>query len=340
MFKKIVLLLLPAILLAGCIKEDTDDCAGGFRLEFRYTLNMRGQDLFSERVRDIRIYVFDRKTGVLAYIIYPTALDITRGYVDADIPDGNYTVAAWGGSGELDQNYSAQAVIGQTILDDFRMALACDPFSGGSEGDVTPSTIDFSDLFFAAAQNIEVLTGARKTVDLDFINNTCLLKIKVTGLEHLSSYTPARRNASRAPGTNQPLAVFATARNGVYGHDNHTDANAPLVRYEPPYRTLTATEMEVDVKVQRLEMEGGSVKPVLLYVRNMANSTDMILPLDVMDAILKVTDPQGNPLYQMQEDIDRQDEFPIVLSILHDLSVSVSVNGFEIVETKPGVNKP
>lgn len=355
MFRKIVILLLPAILSAGCIREDMKDCAGGLRLRFRYTHNVQGKDLLAERVRDIRVYVFDQNTGALAHIIRPTSQDIANGYVDTDIPDGIYTVSAWGGGGEdlmlegyLDgrmtdtytQSYTTPVIIGQTTPDNFRMMLACDPVARNITGDVTPRAVDFDDLFFAAAANIEARKGTRQTVDLDFIKNTCVLKISVTGLEYLASYTPAGRGSSRAPGAGQPLEVFVTACNGVYGHDNRIDAYAPRVRYEPPCRMLTPTRMEVDIKVLRLEIARHTADPVLLYVRDAAAGMDMVWPLDVLDAIVKAKDAQGNLLYQTQEDIDREDEFPIAISILSDLSVSVTVNGFEVVEPGADIGRP
>lgn len=334
MLRKIIKLLLPAVVaLTGCIREDTGQCAGGFRLQLSYTYNTQDEDLLSESVGDIRIYIFDQDTGLLVAIIEPDDQDIARGYVNADLPDGTYTVIAWGADTDLTQGgyldaemtspstqtFTTPVVIGETTLDQFRMMLAT---TAG-----TPTVEDFDDLFYAAATDLEARRGTQQTVELDFIKNTCVLKVGIAGLEYLSTYTPGR-----APGAGQPLEVFVTAKNTVYTYNNQIDAYAPEIRYEPPYRSLTASRMEVDIKIQRIEIVRHSADQMLLYVRDITTGMDLVLPIDVLEAVMKT--------YTTQSAIDRQEEFPFEISILHDLSVSVTVNGFVIVEATPEIGRP
>lgn len=345
MYRSIIILFLLAGLLSGCIKEDMDNCEAKLRLSFRYTYNNQRQNLLASQVGDIRVYLFDQKTGVLTDIIRADRQDIDRGWLEPDIPEGVYTAVAWGTSGEdmmqggyqdaemtnpATHTYSPQVRIGVTTLDTFRMMLVSNPLSAGSTGEVTPVRINFDHLFFAIAKDMSVTKENNRTVEFDFIKNTSTLKVRITGLQYLSA---------QASATDQPLYVFATGPNERYLYDNRIDPNTREVHYEPPYTTLTATTMDVDIRIQRLDIAYHSIHPVLFYIQSKTTGQDMIIPLDVTDAILRAEDAQGNPIWQTQEDVDREDEFPFEISILHDLSVRVTVNGFEIVDVNPGVDR-
>jgi hypothetical protein len=95
--------------------------------------------------------------------------------------------------------------------------------------------------------------------------------------------------------------------------------------------------MAVDVKVQRLIIDTHQTNPVQLYLQYPESGTNIIAPVNVLNAILEVTDNSGNNLWQTQEDIDKEDEFLIEISILYDLSVSIRINEFEIVNANPGL---
>lgn len=352
MLKKIAIFSLLTLLLGSCIKEITEDCGDGLRLHFRFTYNEQGSNQLTDKVGDIRVYVFDGETGLLAAIVPVDAEDIARGYKDVPLPDGFYDLVAWGGSGgDLGQGgyldaamsdpatltYSAPVTIGTTTIDQFRMMLGCDEFAGSGPGEVIPTIEQFGDLFFASAADVEASQNIRRVVNFDFIRNTSVLKITVTGLRHLTGHTAP---AGRAIASNQPLGVFVTGCNGIYGSNNRIDTYAPPVRYEPHYTTLTADVMEVDVKVQRMELGRHTLHPLMLYAYSPLTGEDMIWPLNVIEAILSIRDAKNNYMYASQEDIDRQYEFPIEISILHDLSVKVSIQGFEIVNVTPEIERP
>ena len=344
MFRNILIFLLTAILAGGCTKEDLGQCTG-FRLMFEYTYNKQNQNLLTIRIHDIRVYIFDQSTGLLVKIVRVGDASIARGWVDVDLPDGVYTASAWAGSStdmmqagfmdaEMDnpasQLYKLQATIGHTTLQNFRMMLAYNALTGG---EIAPKIEQFDDLFFAMAQNISVKTGGRnQTVKFDFLKNTSILKVKISGLERLWSYdqTPAH-----------PLNVFVTGKNGRYNYDNKIDAYAQQVHYEPPYTALTASEMDIDIKELRLDIYRNAAYPSLLHIVNPVTGQDMVPPLNIIDMILSAKDKNtGAYIWKNQDDIDREEEFPIEISILYDLSVSVSVNGFEVVNTSPDISRP
>ena len=97
--------------------------------------------------------------------------------------------------------------------------------------------------------------------------------------------------------------------------------------------------MDVDIRVQRLEIAFHTDQPVSLYLRRPETGTDVVPPLDVLQTILGARDPGGNPIWEDQEDIDREDEFTIELSVKTDLSVEVKVNGFEVEDLTPSFGR-
>ncbi len=350
MFKRLIISPLLILFAAGCslIKEDLADC-GVLRLNLRFTYNIEYADRLTYHVGDIHFYVFDHATGVLAEIIEVLPEDIERGYTEVEgLPAGTYTFVAWGGGGEdvsqhffhthmddpSDHSHSGTR-IGETTLDDFYMMLDYDTLPTEVHGDITPKAETFDDLFHAAVEGVEVMQDENVTVDFNLVRNTNVLKVNITGLQHLASYNP-----TRAAADDQPLHVWAVGRNGRYRWDNSIDPDARLVRYEPPYTSLDETSMGVDLKTLRLDLERHADDPVILYVTDPATGQNLIAPLDVIDAIGQVKDENGNTLYATQEAIDREYEFPIDITILHDLSVKIFIADWEIVILTPEIDKP
>ncbi|WP_163219501.1 FimB/Mfa2 family fimbrial subunit [Bacteroides sp. 224] len=329
MQKKVIILLLLVSLVSACIKEDMDKCMGKMRWYFQYTYNNQRQDQLARQVGNIRIYLFDQTTGKLTDIIQVNKKDIIRGWIEPDIPTGLYTAVAWATSGE-EITLGGYREAGITTLDEFRVMLNCRALAESIPGEATPMQQQFDDLFFAIATDVLVTTSNGRTVEFDFIKNTNMLKVKVTGLEYLTRAIPSE----------QPLCVFVTGPHESYLYNNRIDANTREVHYEPPYTALTATSMDFDIKIQRLDIDYHTLHPVLLYIRSKGTvQQDMVIPINIMDAILQTKDAQGKFVWKNQEDIDCQEEFPIEVSILHDLSIRVSVNGFEIIDTKPEIGR-
>ncbi len=351
MLKKITVLLLGAALLTGCIGESIDDCPQ-CRLTLRYTYNYQDVDLITAHIQDIHIYVFDQTTKLLVDVIEVGSADIERGWVEiGDLPDGRYTFVAWGGSGEdMSRSFSeshmhdatkhehSDSRIGTTTLDDFYMMLDYDELPADVHGDIAPKSDDFDDLFYAKAEDITLKRGETRSVDFDFIRNTNMLKVTVTGLEHLWNHN--YNGGTRAPSADQPLHVFAVGKNGRYQWDNTIDPDARLVRYEPPCHTLTENTMEVDIKTMRLDIDRHTNDPVELHIRNAVTGHEMIAPLDVVGAITQARGTRNELLYPDQETIDRNYEFPFEISILHDLSVRIFINDWEIIVLTPDIDRP
>lgn len=340
MYRKLSFIFYIILLAAGCVKEDRGGCPVGIPMKFSYTLNESGKEALSTYVKTIRVYVFDRQTGLLANVIDVGSASIAKGSAYADLPDGRYTMIAWAGGGSdltaggfhdgQASSYTTPdafppAKIGTTTLSDFRMMLDTNPAAGTVS--FIPKIKQFEDLFYATAGDVTVSGGkASPEVKFDFVKNSSLLDIRISGLHYLTRATTSPR-------------VFVTGSNGLLLSNDNIDSNAQNIRYEPYSETSNEDTMNVLIKTLRLDLGRESGMPVLLYVQNAVNGQNIINPpLNVVTLIRRIRDEQGKNLYDSQADIDREDKFVIEIELSgsgKDLSVKITVNGFETVTLIP-----
>ncbi len=203
-------MILFAMSATGCIRENLNDCPE-CRLVFHYTWNNENVDRLTAHVQDIDVYVFDMATRLLVDVIEAGPADIARGWIEIDdLASGEYTFVAWGGSGtdmsrNFDTNADVVSRVGTVTLEDFYLMLDSDEIPAGSTGedigDIVPAAEDFDDLFFAIAGDVPIVDGTTRTVEVDFIRNTNVLKVTVTGLEHLRKHNGGMLVSAE----NQPL---------------------------------------------------------------------------------------------------------------------------------------
>ncbi len=345
MFKKLIVLPLITLMAISCsLREDLSDC-GVLRLNFSYTWNKEMVDRLTDHVQDIHVYIFDAE-GLLVRIVEATEADIARGYAEIeDLPGGDYTFTAWGGSSDdmigggffeaRMENAAAHRHssirIGETTLGEFYMMLEYDELSAVVQGDIAPRTAAFDDLFHAAVKSFKILPLTNQSVDFDFIRNTNVIKVTITGIEHLPHY-----DATTRADADELLQVWVAGKNGRYGWDNTIDDHARTVRYEPLQSSLTPSTMNVDIKTIHLNVDRHTgTDPIRLNVVNPVSGKSMIYPLNIVDAIQQVKGEEGDFLYPDQEAIDREYEFPIEISILSDLTTKIYIYDWEIVNLNP-----
>jgi uncharacterized protein YjdB len=288
------------------------------RISLHYTNNTSGRNLLAASVGTVEVYAFNSQTEILTAIFEAGANDIARGWIEvAPLPAGSYIFVAWGGSSDdLSRSFSGRRMTdpegdvhsavdaGSTSLEEFCMMLNGIPLAGGNGDDIVPSQVDFDDLFWAMAHDVTLTGSSNEMVELDFIRNTSILKVSITGLEHL---------ATRAePG---PAKVFAAGSNGRYRWDNSIDEWAPTVVYSSSNHHLTDSSMSTDVKILRLDKSRHADDPVLLHMEDAANGSEIIKPLDLVAQISRIRDSNGRLRYPDQAAIDREDEFHIDIAI-------------------------
>jgi hypothetical protein len=173
------------------------------------------------------------------------------------------------------------------------------------------------------------------------------LVVTFTGIENVPSLRkkrlPPSGGVTRAE--DDPLDVFVLGKNGRYNADNEIDTYAQTVRYAPQYLdyNVEGETISVIIKTMRLDIARHTIDPMMLYVQD--ETGDIVPPLDLLHAILSITDDNGDQLYKSQDAIDRQAEFDIKVKFTEitppdgetKIGIEVTINGWEIILLYPEV---
>lgn len=88
-----------ATLLLGCVRQDQQDCYFPLDLQFTYTYNTEGRDLFDAEVPTLDLFLYDLHDGRLVdrrqMATDSLSADNTLRWI---VPQGDYRVVAWGGA--------------------------------------------------------------------------------------------------------------------------------------------------------------------------------------------------------------------------------------------------
>lgn len=104
--------------LSGCISDDTSECVGQAYLRFSYTHNEPQDDLLTAQVEYINLFFYDGQEQLAdSRCIQVTDLDENGGIL-LEIPEGTYTVVAWGNN--HDDKFE---VTGSSAMKDLRLSL-------------------------------------------------------------------------------------------------------------------------------------------------------------------------------------------------------------------------
>lgn len=334
-------MLLMALFVVSCVKEDMAECDLGLTINFKYSLNNKEEDLFDSSVRDMRLYVFDNH-GILCDVIRENGTQLNSRFKQLVIPQGVYTFVAWGGSGEemmdsfkeiemvdeVTNNYISSVQIGITTLDNFRMKLIAKQLPQEIEGEIAPQTEEFDHLFYGVASNFEV-TGSNQLMHIDLIKNTNTLRVKVAGLQHLTATIDDQA----------PVSLWTIGRNERYKFDNSLGDYARFLRNEPHNIHFDESSVFVDIKMLRFDKSKHLVEPIWLKTMNLLTGIELLAPIDILETILRAKDTHGNLLFRTQTDLDKEDEYFIEINIAKDLSVTVEIKNWTIVDTTPDIGR-
>ena len=120
--------------------------------------------------------------------------------------------------------------------------------------------------------------------------------------------------------------IYATMSNGRYANDNAIAAGARTVKYSQPMQIKDGV-LTTTLSVLRLMQS--STTEFLTIKSNYIPNANHEFTVPIVPTILK------NPAYNTQTDLDREDTYEFIFSIGVDASVTVTINGWEIVQIKP-----
>lgn len=301
------------LLLQGCIKEDLSDCKSELLLSFRYTLNDQYTNLFGPDVSKVIVYVFD-SNGKYVDRFSEQGDKLTNEYVmHIPLPEGTYSVVAYGGdfntysAGELDNQLN---ILNQTLrrgitdINDFRSEL--ENVKGAEDYLYPINTPD--DLYAGLSTNAVSTVNNRNVTPIELIKDTKKIKVKISGTDLFPD----------------PLEVYITAQNGRYKFDNSIDSESGIFKYTPVNTVEKPNYLETDLKMMRLVLG----QTPMLVIRNSVTS-EIIYSENMIEQILLTH------RYTTQEDFDREDEFIFEITIVNDIEMTVSINGWKINNITP-----
>lgn len=287
------LLLLTIILGYSCINDDRSDCPKpvNIRIQFSYTHNMPGSDLFRQEVDTLSVIVYNNADDsyMARYRVAQDQLENGNILTANDLNDGDYTLVAWGKN--RCEDYMLRDY--NTTKNNMHADLIY------SSGQVHPST---GNLFHGMCRL--VIRKRQGYAALDLIKNTSKITVRL-----------ADREASTAnPIQADDYKIEITAKNGSYKYDNTLTANNPQLDYIQQYSVTAHDTLKAESKMLRLYPDdesriqikdrAGNIVPIIDEKNNPVTT-----PVSLTKQLMK------NPFINSQEDLDRRDSFTLVYTI-------------------------
>lgn len=196
----IISTVLSALLLSGCMNEDTTVCRQDVVFHYSYVFNKDNDDLFDEQVKVIELFIYDDKGNLVKTVTNNTTKDITI----SGLPAGKYRAVSW--ANISDKHYE----VGD--------------FSRMDTHTVTLKTVDGVAVntpngMFHNFTEFETDARTITTVDVSLIKNTNRIKIII---EAQSIYSPV-----------DDASATITGSNSSYNFDNTLVDNQPSIIYNP-----------------------------------------------------------------------------------------------------------
>lgn len=317
MLKRIIIacVVVVSAFFSSCTKEDLSSCNTEVHLKLSYLLNNQQTNLFGDGVNEITVFVFDAN-GHYYSTFSDKGKHLTNDYVmTLPLPVGKYSLLVWGGDMSSYQvvemtdeinDVSRALTPGQTTLEQFRLLLN------------EKENRDALKLYYGKTIEVESKRANDTIYPIEFIKNSNTIRVNFTGLDNLS------QSAQSRTGQTSMFDVTITAHNGRYDYENNIPSAAKTVLYRPHIATDTIGELTYDSNMLRL-MVG---REPMLRVVNRETGVE-ICNFNLVEAIMR------DPKYTTQEDLDREDFFPFEFSFNPDLSVSISINGWSIIDVIP-----
>lgn len=317
MLKRIVtaFIIVTSTLFVGCTKEDVSICSPGLLLKFSYLLNNQGVNLFGDEVDQMTVFAFDAQGRYYA-TFSDAGNQLTNDYVmTLPLPVGRYTLISWGGDmaqynplALIDENADVRESLtkGVTTLEQFRLLVK------------QQENTEALGLYYGKAQDVESKTTAQQTYPIELTKNSNTIRVHFTGIDNMPR--SAQLKADQTP----MFDVTITAHNGRYDYENMIPSAAKTVLYKPHTISEKPNDLTYDSNMLRLMI---GRRPMLRVVNNQTG--EEVCNFNIVEAIMK------DPKYKTQGDIDREDFFPFEFNIGSDLSVTITINGWSIINVIP-----
>lgn len=298
-----------ALLLGSCIRDNLDDCTTGRYLKLVYDYNTAFEDLFHNQVRSVDLYVFS-SNGTFLQKVEAEVNEGTfpRGYMlrlPDDVP-ANARLVAWCNADDAFYTMSAMTA-GTSTVSDLTLSLIPDAAT-----EPTLNAREIPALFHGAMTLDPAAAGTQKepyTIGLTKDKN--VFRVILQSLDD---------NQSMA---DRSFAFSVTAPNGSYNAQNQA-ANAATWTYRPYYSATDENDGAVaELNTLRLFADADN----RLLITDTQTGEQIALNLTKYLNALKL---QAYGTMPLQEFLDRQDTYSIIIFIRPDSFIAgeVNINGW------------
>ena len=323
----------------GIIYDDEGDCDVIYRLRFRYDMNMKFADAFSNEVKSICLYAFDTNGTLVWQTIDAGEHLAAEDYcIELPLSPGKYSLMAWCGLDNGD-SFTVPSISEGDKSDGLHCRLS--RTYNDEEGAISNNDLN---ALFHGTLDVELPTdidGGIYSYTMSLTKDTNVFRIV---LQHLSGKDIDADD----------FTFKIEDENGWLRHDNSMRDDEPITYhawdkysasagvdviggdFNPDGRAITDVSVAVaELTTNRLfasETRGPGKKNPMLVIRK-AGQGDLVARIPVIDYALLV---KGNYHRQMddQEYLDRQDEYNMTLFLddnNHWLSTTVIINSWRVV---------
>ena len=294
-----------SLMLNSCIYENLDDCKP-YRIYFVYDYNLRYTDLFSEEVTKMNLYVFDEE-GNFVEEFQDASGPFSGTYgMEVPLPGKDYTFIAW--SGVYTDAYTVEGGSARKDikLDDLKLQLA--ELTAGETSKNLP------DLFYGRlASTVKI----NEVGTISLIKNTKTITLTMLPLDDVQT------NGALLY---EDYKIWVESPDGVY--DNNNNPSGGAIKYRT-YFGDNSSNGGFSVKLNTLRLMENSTNTLVIET----SYNEPLLRLNLNQIIEEIRKNTHNNL-SMQEYLDRQDKYDIVIDGIRDnnqfSSISLTVNGWLI----------
>lgn len=311
----LMLIAIVCITAACCIREDLSECNSELILRFRYTLNTQNQNLFETNVSNVNVYLFDADNKYIGLYKSSKAMS-NQDLMRIELPEGKYSAVVLGANyntykvGEIDNtsnSIATELIKGETDINNFRLELLT---QASSDGYLYPSSKP-DHIYMGSVYSVASLPNNEAIVDVDLIKLTKDIVVNVI-------------NTNELPTKSYEYDATIKNQNGRYDHHSITDNTHGVVKYNINEYVQSKDTLSMKTRVMRLMVDD---TPTLDIINTASSQT--LYSKNMIDLIMLTNK------YKTQEDIDREDQFEFNILMYKDILMSVTVNGWVVVEIEP-----
>lgn len=304
-------LLIPPLLLVGCIKEDLSQCYKDIVVRYEFIVGTQDgsnvtEEQFNSDVKNLSVFVFD-EYGLYKGVWFFDMKEVENSKkLPIPLGTGTYSFVMWGGItpeqyevGTKGSGGSLQPLeVGKTKVEELQLQV---------KGKNNSSVIDeqYFNLYHSSSLNIAVKEKVNTVVPLPVKKISNDIEVRLFGFPDQAQQTYSAYD---------DIEVLVMANNGRYNYDNTPDNSSAKMFYKPFWREAKDNELIVVLRT----MDIFRVTEPILLIRKKSVGVDMYA-YDLKKMIRQIEEP------------DKQEKYIIEIFYNTHGAISIKINGWVVI---------